>query len=50
MKKLFRILAVLIITLALVACGGTTNGDSNGGETAQGVTDTEILVGNTAST
>jgi len=63
MKKILCLLLVLAMTISMMSCSGGNNqnsgdsgnaGDNKGGsdstETSQGVTDTEILIGNCAST
>lgn len=54
MKKLLTFLLIVVMALSLIACGSKSDSkDETGDDTAavsQGVTDDEILVGNTAST
>lgn len=51
MKKLFKIVAVSLIALSIVACTPKAPGNGDGDETAaQGITDTEVLIGNCAAT
>ncbi len=45
MNKLYKGIVVVLVSLMLVACGGTGST-----ETAQGITDTEVLIGNCAAT
>ena len=48
MKKLFKIALISLLTLSLVACGGTDTPVE--AETAQGITDDKVLIANCAAT
>ena len=48
MKKILLVLGLFMFTMTLVACSGTET--SEGTENAQGVTETDIYIGNTAVT
>lgn len=50
MKKMSKLVALMLaLVLTLTACGGITTGGDSGEGAVQGVTDTEIIVANTAA-